>query len=69
MVPFPGVRRVPGMRREEVAYLAGISVDYYTMLERGRVHGILEPARLVIDTSAMAGREAGLGARGKVATA
>jgi transcriptional regulator with XRE-family HTH domain len=40
--PFPGFRRVPGLRREEVAYLAGISVDYYTRLERGRVHGISE---------------------------
>src|SRR5688572_14727168 len=40
MTPFPGMRRVPGLRREEVAYLAGISVDYYTRLERGRLHGI-----------------------------
>jgi transcriptional regulator with XRE-family HTH domain len=40
MTPFTGVRRVPGMRREEVAYLAGISVDYYTRLERGKVAGI-----------------------------
>jgi transcriptional regulator with XRE-family HTH domain len=40
MTPFPGIRRVAGMRREEVAYLAGISVDYYTRLERGRVNGI-----------------------------
>lgn len=31
-----GLRRVPGLRREEVAYLAGISVDYYVRLERGR---------------------------------
>ncbi|MBB5137139.1 transcriptional regulator with XRE-family HTH domain [Thermocatellispora tengchongensis] len=30
-------RRVPGLRREEVAQLAGISVDYYTRLEQGRV--------------------------------
>lgn len=34
--PFPGVRRVPGLRREEVAQLAGVSVDYYVRLERGR---------------------------------
>src|SRR3954467_12151151 len=34
--PQPGVRRVPGLRREEVAHLAGVSVDYYTRLERGR---------------------------------
>ncbi|MBM9508743.1 helix-turn-helix transcriptional regulator [Actinacidiphila acididurans] len=31
-----GVRRVPGLRREEVARLAGVSVDYYVRLERGR---------------------------------
>jgi transcriptional regulator with XRE-family HTH domain len=29
-------RRVPGVRREEVARLAGVSVDYYTRLEQGR---------------------------------
>jgi transcriptional regulator with XRE-family HTH domain len=33
---LPGVRRVPGLRREEVAQLAGVSVDYYVRLERGR---------------------------------
>ena len=31
-----GVRRVPGLRREEVALLAGVSADYYTRLEQGR---------------------------------
>ncbi|MCU1525183.1 MAG: transcriptional regulator, partial [Microbacteriaceae bacterium] len=31
------LRRVPGLRREEVAQLAAISVDYYTRLEQGRV--------------------------------
>src|SRR3954471_7479790 len=31
------VRRVPGLRREEVADLAGVSADYYTQLERGDV--------------------------------
>ncbi|WP_026119515.1 helix-turn-helix domain-containing protein [Nocardiopsis ganjiahuensis] len=35
-VPDTGVRRVPGLRREEVAMLAGISADYYLRLERGR---------------------------------
>ncbi len=29
-------RRVPGLRREELALLAGVSVDYYTRLEQGR---------------------------------
>ncbi|AGL19121.1 helix-turn-helix transcriptional regulator [Actinoplanes sp. N902-109] len=35
-LPVVGVRRVPGLRREEVAMLAGISADYYLRLERGR---------------------------------
>ncbi|MFJ9391858.1 helix-turn-helix transcriptional regulator [Nocardioides sp. NPDC101246] len=35
-IPAVGVRRVPGLRREEVAMLAGISADYYLRLERGR---------------------------------
>ena len=32
-------RRVPGLRREEVALLAGLSVDYYTRLEKGNLSG------------------------------
>jgi transcriptional regulator with XRE-family HTH domain len=36
LTPVPGTRRVPGLRREEVAQLAGVSVDYYVRLERGR---------------------------------
>jgi transcriptional regulator with XRE-family HTH domain len=35
-------RRVSGLRREEVALLAGISVEYYTQLERGTVRGVSE---------------------------
>jgi transcriptional regulator with XRE-family HTH domain len=35
-IPDVGVRRVPGLRREEVAMLGGISADYYLRLERGR---------------------------------
>ncbi|MEV0640720.1 helix-turn-helix transcriptional regulator [Streptomyces sp. NPDC050619] len=35
-IPAVGVRRVPGLRREEVAMLAGISADYYLRLEQGR---------------------------------
>ncbi|MDF2563048.1 MULTISPECIES: helix-turn-helix transcriptional regulator [unclassified Microbacterium] len=34
---YGGNRRVAGLRREEVAILAGVSVDYYTKLERGAV--------------------------------
>jgi len=37
-----GTRRVPGLRREEVAMLAGVSVDYYTRLERGNLGGVSE---------------------------
>jgi transcriptional regulator with XRE-family HTH domain len=37
-----GPRRVPGLRREEVALLAGVSVDYYTRLERGSFSGVSE---------------------------
>jgi len=37
---FGGHRRVPGLRREEVALLAGMSVDYYTRLERGNAGGV-----------------------------
>jgi len=33
-------RRVPGLRREEAAMLAGVSVDYYTRLERGNLSGV-----------------------------
>ena len=36
---YGGNRRVPGLRREEVAMLAGVSVDYYTRLERGDISG------------------------------
>src|SRR4051795_9620457 len=35
-LPVTGVRRVPGLRREELAMLAGISADYYLRLERGK---------------------------------
>ncbi|MFF9177346.1 helix-turn-helix domain-containing protein [Streptomyces sp. NPDC014793] len=35
-LPGSGLRRVPGLRREEVAMLSGISSDYYLRLEQGR---------------------------------
>lgn len=44
-----GVRRTPGLRREEVATLAGVSVDYYTRLERGRE---TRPSPSVVDALA-----------------
>src|SRR3954454_1101612 len=41
-LPSYGKRRVPGLRREEVASLAGVSADYYRRLERGQVSGVSE---------------------------
>ncbi len=41
-LPVYGSRRVPGLRREEVAVLAGVSVPYYTRLERGDMSGVSE---------------------------
>ena len=39
---FGSNRRVTGLRREEAALLAGVSVDYYTRLERGNLSGASE---------------------------
>ncbi len=39
LIDYGGTRRVPGLRREEVALLAGVSVDYYIRLERGNLAG------------------------------
>lgn len=41
---YGGNRRVSGLRREEVAMLAGLSVDYYTKVERGNLSGVSESA-------------------------
>src|SRR5262245_21622225 len=46
-----GQRRVPGLRREEIASLAGMSVDYYIRLEQGRD---LTPSQSVLDALARA---------------
>jgi transcriptional regulator with XRE-family HTH domain len=46
-----GSRRVPGLRREEVAVLAGVSVPYYTRLERGEMSGVSDS---VLDATARA---------------
>jgi transcriptional regulator with XRE-family HTH domain len=45
------VRRVPGLRREEVALLAGVSTDYYSRLEQGRR---ITPSPAVVDAIARA---------------
>jgi transcriptional regulator with XRE-family HTH domain len=50
-LPSYGQRRVPGLRREEVASLAGVSADYYRRLERGQVSGASE---LVLEALARA---------------
>ncbi|MET9049927.1 helix-turn-helix transcriptional regulator [Streptomyces bacillaris] len=50
-VTFSGLRRVKGLRREEVAVLAGISADYYTRLEQGRER---HPSAQIVDTLAHA---------------
>jgi len=39
---FGGRRRVPGLRREEVALVAGMSVEYYVRMERGNAKGVSE---------------------------
>ena len=44
-----GPRRVPGLRREEVAFLAGVSVDWYIRLEQGRQ---VTPSESVLDSIA-----------------
>jgi transcriptional regulator with XRE-family HTH domain len=50
-LPSSGHRRVPGLRREEVAMLAGVSVDYYVRLEQGRERS---PSAQVVDALANA---------------
>ncbi|MER5432153.1 helix-turn-helix transcriptional regulator [Streptomyces sp. NPDC002588] len=45
----PGLRRTPGLRREELATLAGVSIDYYTRLERGKE---AHPSPSVVDALA-----------------
>lgn len=49
MRAFPGPRRVPGLRKEELAVLAGVSADYYSRLEQGRQVNV---SRSVLDAVA-----------------
>ena len=51
LLAYGANRRVKGLRREEVAMLAGVSVDYYTRLERGNLAGASES---VLDALALA---------------
>ncbi|MGP4104155.1 helix-turn-helix transcriptional regulator [Nonomuraea sp. KM90] len=50
-LPTSGRRRVPGLRREEVAVLAGVSTEWYTRLEKGHIGGVSEE---VLDAVAQA---------------
>jgi transcriptional regulator with XRE-family HTH domain len=50
-VPHRGARRTPGLRRDEVAILAGVSVEYVIRLEQGRAR---HPSRQVLDALARA---------------
>jgi transcriptional regulator with XRE-family HTH domain len=56
LTPGPGLRRTPGLRREEAATLARVSNDYYTRLERGKE---TRPSPAVIDALARALRLTG----------
>lgn len=47
----PGLRRTPGLRREELATLAGMSIDYYVRLERGKE---TRPSPSILDALARA---------------
>ena len=49
-IPVTTTRRVPGLRREEVAMLAGISAEYYLRLEQGRDR---RPSRQVLEAIAL----------------
>ncbi|GHF50463.1 DNA-binding protein [Streptomyces mashuensis] len=48
-IPADNRRRVQGLRREEVAHLSGVSVDYYVRLEQGRA---TQPSEQVLDALA-----------------
>ena len=48
---YGGNRRVPGLRREEVAILAGVSVDYYVRMERGNLSGVSDSVLGAIATA------------------
>ncbi|MGW4243027.1 helix-turn-helix transcriptional regulator [Nocardia sp. NPDC004722] len=52
-LPVWGRRRVPGLRREEVAHLAGVSVEYYVRLEQGRAEAVSQGIVDAIATALM----------------
>ena len=57
-IPPGGRRRVPGLRREEVAVLAGIGISWYTALEAGEAAGVSEQTvRAVADALRLSSSE------------
>ena len=52
ITPQPNRRRVSGLRREELAMLAGVSITHYTRLEQGRANGASASLRGVTATPA-----------------
>ena len=62
---FGGQRRVPGLRRSEVAMLAGVSLDYYTRLERGNLRGASEHVLNALANRPEAVQAPGGGGRGR----
>ncbi|WP_280336130.1 helix-turn-helix transcriptional regulator [Nocardia wallacei] len=54
---YSGIRRVPGLRREELAALAGISVDYYVRLEQGRNPNVSDAVLGAVATALRLDRE------------
>ncbi|MEU6242063.1 helix-turn-helix transcriptional regulator [Streptomyces sp. NPDC047024] len=50
-LPTVGRRRVPGLRREEVALLAGVSAEYYIQIERGQVAGVSDEVLHAVATA------------------
>jgi transcriptional regulator with XRE-family HTH domain len=47
-LPSGSRRRVPGLRREEVAVLAGVSTEWYARLEKGNISGVSEDVLLAV---------------------
>jgi len=50
-------RRVPGLRREEVAVLAGVSTEWYTRLEKGHINGVSEDVLAAVARALQLGEE------------
>jgi hypothetical protein len=56
LTAFGSNRRVPGLRREEVGMIAGVSVDYYTRLDKGNLAGVSESVLDAVARAPAAGR-------------